>query len=294
MKGNITTPNLAILIRPRNFSYNNQTCETNHFQNKNKLDVKLISRDARNEFNILAKNLIDFNINSIILSEQKTNIKKPDAIFSNNWIVYMPNKQTYTMPMLNKNRKLEIDNNLIYKSAYRCFESSEESLEGTGSMVFDHMNKKIYSAISERTSTDTLIKFAKHVKYELIYFNTEDSNNNKIYHTNVMMSVGEKWAVLCKDVVTDSSELIKSLSNDNKEIIYITEDEMKDFCANIFELRDNDDNLTIYMSDSARNTFKEDSLDILKKYADIISINIPTIESIGGGSIRCIITGAFI
>ena len=294
MKGSNSTPNMAILIRPISFSFNEETSETNTFQNESHLTATQIAELSQKEFNTLVQKLIDAKINVAVLAEHVTNIKKPDAIFSNNWVVYMPDGKTFTMPMLTKNRKAEIHHRLVIGNHYSFFENYEGALEGTGSMVFDHKNKKIYAAISPRTNEETLTEFAKHVNYDLISFDAVDANGVRIYHTNVLLSVGETWAVLCKDVISNRNAIIKSLEEDGKTIIYITEEQMGNFCANIFELRNSDDNLIIMMSTRAMKSFSKEQLEKLFQHALVIPTPVNTIEDIGGGGVRCMITGNFV
>lgn len=294
MKGKKTTPNHLILIRPLNFGFNEQTSESNKFQDKSSL---LFSEpeEAIDEFKAVVRTLIEHDISFTIFNETETDIIKPDAIFSNNWVVYTPNGPAYTMTMLTENRKAEVNHSLIIGQYDTKFENNDLPLEGTGSMVIDHENKKIYANLSSRTNYIVLSDFASKINYNLITFNSSDSNNDEIYHTNVIMSIGEKWAVICKDVIVDYKDVVSSLESDDKEIIYITEDEMKEFCANIFEVKDINGNLNILMSTTAYNSFNyNDKLNILNKYAKIICAPIHTIETIGGGSLRCMLTGVFL
>jgi hypothetical protein len=294
MKGKKTTPNHLVLIRPLNFSFNEQTSESNVFQNKPSL---LFSEpeDAMDEFKSVVRTLLEHDISFTVFNEIETPIIKPDAIFSNNWIVYMPNGPAYTMSMLTENRKAEVNHSLIMGQYDTTFENSDMPLEGTGSMVIDHENKKIYANLSSRTNYTTLSNFASKINYKLITFNSSDSEDNEIYHTNVILSIGEKWAVICKDVIVDYENIISSLESDGKEIILITEDEMKKFCANIFEVKDINNNLNILMSTTAYNSFNyNNKLKILGKYANVVCAPIHTIENIGGGSLRCMLTGVFL
>jgi hypothetical protein len=294
MKGKPTTPNMAIFIRPRNFSFNNETSDTNKFQKTPTESPAKTIELAHKEFNNLIQRLIDAKINICVLGEQKTKITKPDAVFSNNWVVYMPNGKTYTMPMLAKNRRAEISEKLVIGSHYTFFETFNGALEGTGSMVFDHLNKKIYAAISQRTNEETLKEFAIHCEYDLVSFRASDKNSNEIYHTNVLMAVGESWAVLCKDVIDSHEEVVASLLEAGKEIIYITEDQMNNFCGNIFELRNTEDDLIIMMSTRAMSNFSKKQLEILFSHALVIPTPVDTIEDVGGGGVRCMITGSFL
>jgi hypothetical protein len=296
MKGNTTTPNLAILIKPLDFSFNNETSSTNLLQNPTELTTDEIHQRASHEFGNLLEGLISAKINVTVLSEKKSEILKPDAVFSNNWIVYMPDGRNFTMPMLAKNRRAEIDTSLILGYAYHHLEQYDKiALEGTGSMVMDHINKKIYAGLSSRTNDFLLREFAIPLNYKIISFNTEDVYGYEIYHTNVLMSIGEKYAIICDEVITENKEkVIKSLENDGKEIIYITEKQMQEFCGNIFEMRNNEDDLITIMSTRAYAGFNQEQIKSISKYSSIVTINVDTIENIGGGGVRCMITGSFL
>lgn len=293
----MSTPNLAILIRPIDFDFNEETSTTNSFQNKAHANKYLMNEVANEEFNKLVNKLIKNRINVCVLSEKKTEIKKPDAVFSNNWVVYMPSGHIYTMPMFAKNRQAEVDQSLILGNNYSFFETyKNEPLEGTGSMVFDHKNKKIYAAISPRTHQKTLSEFSRQVKYEVIDFKTSDSSGNPVYHTNVVMAMGENWVVVCKDVISDVDweHLQIQFIKDNKQVITITEKQMKHFCGNIFELKNSDDDLCTVMSKTAYKAFKRDQIDSLTKWTKLIITDVNNIERVGGGGVRCMITGSFV
>lgn len=287
------TPNMAILIKPDCFSFNEQTAKTNSFQKHTDYNMTIVSEQAKKEFNNLVKKLSSMKIPVLVFPEAESIDIKPDSVFSNNWIVYMPNGNTYTMPMLTQNRKLEVDSRYILGEYQTKFQKRGGVLEGTGSMVLDHANKKIYAAISKRTSLNEVVSFAKEVEYELISFDTLDSNGQAIYHTNVLMSIGETYAVICKDVIVDSRILIESLERDGKEIIYITEKQMRNFCGNIFELKNIDDKLVTMCSLRAMMYFTHKQLESIYKHSLLVPVNVETIENVGGGSVRCMITGIF-
>jgi hypothetical protein len=295
MKGNQYTPNHLILIRPLNFGYNEETSQSNTFQNKVEDAFFNDLSDIDSEFRGVVNTLLYNNISFTVFNEIETPIIKPDAIFSNNWIVYMPDGNNYTMSMLAQNRKAEINKSLIIGEHNNMFENLEGPLEGTGSMVFDHMNRKIYAAISPRTNIYSLECFAKYVNYNLITFNTSHKEGEQVYHTNVLLSIGEKWAVICTDVIDYPFDVIESLVSDGKEIIDIGYSELIEFCANIFEVRDINNDLVVLMSSSAFSTYSSmGKLKYFEQYVKVACTPIHTIEEIGGGSLRCMLTGIFL
>jgi hypothetical protein len=233
----------------------------------------------------------------------------PDSIFPNNWVTFHKDKKIAIYPMFAENRRLERSENVIVFLEennvkinevidYSEAEKNNFFLEGTGSMVLDRINKKTYCSISERTSENLIEEFCSDFNYMPIIFNsfhTVDSKRQKIYHTNVMMCVGKKYAVICLDSIDNKNErnkVIQSLEDDNKEIIIISEDQLNSFAGNMIELIVNKNSFLI-MSQIAYNSLNKNQIERLSKYSKIISSSVDTIEKCGGGSVRCMIAEIF-
>ena len=297
------------MIRPCNFRVNQETLENNFFQTKSiQLENDFILNQAIIEFDSLVKKMKASGINVLVYQDDFKH-DTPDSIFPNNWVTFHKDKKIAIYPMFAENRRLERSENVIVfleKNNVKINEIIDYSeaeknnlfLEGTGSMVLDRINKKTYCSISERTSENLIDEFCSDFNYMPIIFNsfhTVDSKRQKIYHTNVMMCVGKKYAVICLDSIDNKNErnkVIQSLEDDNKEIIIISEDQLNSFAGNMIELIVNKNSFLI-MSQIAYNSLNKNQIERLSKYSKIISSSVDTIEKCGGGSVRCMIAEIF-
>ena len=297
------------MIRPCNFRVNQETLENNFFQTKSiQLENDFILNQAIIEFDSLVKKMKASGINVLVYQDDFKH-DTPDSIFPNNWVTFHKDKKIAIYPMFAENRRLERSENVIVFLEennvkinevidYSEAEKNNFFLEGTGSMVLDRINKKTYCSISERTSENLIDEFCSDFNYMPIIFNsfhTVDSKRQKIYHTNVMMCVGKKFAVICLDSIDNKNErnkVIQSLEDDNKEIIIISEDQLNSFAGNMIELIVNKNSFLI-MSQIAYNSLNKNQIERLSKYSKIISSSVDTIEKCGGGSVRCMIAEIF-
>jgi hypothetical protein len=297
------------MIRPCNFRVNQETLENNFFQTKSiQLENDFILNQAIIEFDSLVKKMKASGINVLVYQDDFKH-DTPDSIFPNNWVTFHKDKKIAIYPMFAENRRLERSENVIVFLEennvkinevidYSEAEKNNFFLEGTGSMVLDRINKKTYCSISERTSENLIDEFCSDFNYMPIIFNsfhTVDSKRQKIYHTNVMMCVGKKFAVICLDSIDNKNErnkVIQSLEDDNKEIIIISEDQLNSFAGNMIELIVNKNSFLI-MSQIAYNSLNKNQIKRLSKYSKIISSSVDTIEKCGGGSVRCMIAEIF-
>jgi hypothetical protein len=297
------------MIRPCNFRVNQETLENNFFQTKSiQLENDFILNQAIIEFDSLVKKMKASGINVLVYQDDFKH-DTPDSIFPNNWVTFHNDKKIAIYPMFAENRRLERsedvivfleENNVKINKVIDYSEAEKNNffLEGTGSMVLDRINKKTYCSISERTSENLIDEFCSDFNYMPIIFNsfhTVDSKRQKIYHTNVMMCVGKKYAVICLDSIDNKNErnkVIQSLEDDNKEIIIISEDQLNSFAGNMIELIVNKNSFLI-MSQIAYNSLNKNQIERLSKYSKIISSSVDTIEKCGGGSVRCMIAEIF-
>ena len=299
----------VLMIRPCNFRVNQETLENNFFQTKSiQLENDFIFNQAIIEFDSLVEKMKASGINVLVYQDDFKH-DTPDSIFPNNWVTFHKDKKIAIYPMFAENRRLERSENVIVFLEennvkinevidYSEAEKNNFFLEGTGSMVLDRINKKTYCSISERTSENLIDEFCSDFNYMPIIFNsfhTVDSKRQKIYHTNVMMCVGKKYAVICLDSIDNKNErnkVIQSLEDDNKEIIIISEDQLNSFAGNMIELIVNKNSFLI-MSQIAYNSLNKNQIERLSKYSKIISSSVDTIEKCGGGSVRCMIAEIF-
>lgn len=299
------------MVRPYAFAYNCQTAINNHYQDKNsKLSFEEINTKAKFEFDNFVNLLSSKGINVIVFQDDNIH-DTPDSVFPNNWLSFHFNGDIALYPMFAPNRRLErrddilrfieskgfIINNIVdYSSA----ESSNIFLEGTGSIVLDRVNRKAYCAISERSDEDLLIEFCEDFEYTPVIFNAFQSVNNErklIYHTNVMMCVANDFAIVCLDSVDDISEkknLVNHLKNDSKYIIEISENQVNCFAGNMLQVVDNSGSLLLVMSSSAFNSLTTLQISDINKFAEIVHTPLDCIETLGGGSARCMMAEVFL
>lgn len=296
--------NNIFMVEPANFGYNAESATSNYFQKKlTELTSTQIQEQALIEFNRLKNLLIENGINVSVFKDSPTPLK-PDAIFPNNWISINNNKITI-YPMCNENRRIEkrkdIINTLQQKTSIKTvldlshYEKQHQFLEGTGSIIFDHSNKIAYACVSERTNIKVLAEICKLLNYTLISFTSLDENNNAIYHTNVMMSIAPDFAIVCLESITNPIEREKvqqQLLKNGKEIIDISLNQVNQFAGNMLTLNGSKGLLQV-MSKRAYDNLTKEQLATIKKYAHPLIADIPTIESVGGGSVRCMIAEIF-
>ena len=299
------------MIRPKHFNFNHETAKNNHFQKEEKrLKNKEILENAVSEFEELVKKIKKKNI-KVEVFEDREDVITTDSIFPNNWISLHKDGKIYLYPMFSEIRRKEKRIDLI--NYYRDegylinetidlgkYEKENKFLEGTGSMVLDRENKLCYAATSERTSIEVLNKFCETSGYEAIAFKSYQTFKNKrkeIYHTNVMMCIADKYAIICLDSIDNIDErkyVIKKLIESKKEIIEINEKQCNNFAGNMLQLKNNENKKFLIMSKSAYDSLSKEQLKLITSYNEIIYSSLDTIEKLGGGSARCMITENFL
>lgn len=302
------TSNL-VMIRPHSFGFNEETSLTNAFQQSHELLFdKNLNKFAVEEFDGLVRKMLGAGIN-VMVFEDKVHKTLPDAIFPNNWISFHHDGTVVQYPMLAKNRREErredIIDLLVHKYNFitsnnldlSVNEKEELFLEGTGSIIFDHLYKIAYANISSRTNQETFFNLCHYLGYQPAIFHAEDQEGNEIYHTNVLMSVGEGFAIICMDVVKDESErnYLKTILNKTRSnIIEITENQMYEFCGNVLQVEDRLGGKHIVMSTRAYKAFTTQQIETLKLQGNIIHSDLTTIENFGGGGARCMLAEVFL
>ncbi len=296
--------NKIFIVEPVAFGYNAETAQNNYFQQRDNAPESEIQSKALSEFNNFASKLREHNIDVKIFKDTLVPLT-PDSIFPNNWISFHADKTIALYPMFAKNRRLERRSDIIesFKNEriidYSVFEKNNLYLEGTGSMILDRVNKIAYAALSERTSKELLLQFCADFSYEAVCFHSFHTVANKrlpIYHTNVMMSVADTYALICLDSIDDKNErkmLTDKLNITVKEIIEITEEQILNFAGNMLQVRNAANENMLVMSQSAFDSLTPKQISKLKTYNEFIVASIPTIEKYGGGSVRCMIAEIF-
>lgn len=286
------------MISPGHFGFNKQTANTNSFQHEISDSETEVQNKALHEFNEMVDKLKKVNINVLVLSSRK-DVVTPDSIFPNNWFSHHQKEKLIVYPMLTENRRAERQvtelkqllktSSISVKEVVDLTEDEKDGmiLEGTGSLVLDRQHKVAFAMESPRTTHQEFNKWCQIMDYEGVFFHAYDAKNFPIYHTNVTMNIGEKFAIVCLESIRDKVErhyLENKLKKLGKEIISITVDQMSQFCGNVLQLLSNDGESIITMSETAFSGFTETQHKILQKYGKIITVRVPTIEMVGGGS----------
>jgi hypothetical protein len=299
--------NDIIMIRPACFGYNAETATNNSFQTEAKAEEQqLIQQKALEEFDRMVTILKDKGINVTVI-EDTPDPQKPDAVFPNNWISLHENGTVITYPMWAKNRRIERRSDIIdilsqihkiqNKYSFEFYEEEELFLEGTGSMIFDRQNGIVYACISQRTDVTLIDKFNLLLKTRSVVFDALDSNGKPIYHTNVMMALGENFVVICLECIPDETQkksLIQSFEDTGKTIVEISLDQVNQFAGNMLEVLGSQQKKYLVMSATAYASLRPDQIEVLSGLTNILPIPIPTIETYGGGSVRCMMAENFL
>lgn len=294
------------MIEPVAFGYNYQTAINNHFQKNVSDKQSSIQQKALDEFNIFLAKLKQNNI-QVILLKDTLYPHTPDSIFPNNWFSLHEGTIIF-YPMFAENRRKERRQDIISVLAennynvelikdYTDFERKKIFLEGTGSMVLDREKKLAFASLSERTHMSVLEEFCKDLKYKPIIFNATheiDGIKKPIYHTNVMLSIGQEYVLICLEAITCKKErqLVISLFSD-KIIIEITRTQMCEFAGNALQLKSIDGEKKLVISQRGYDSLRQSQIELLKQYNQIIISPINTIETYGGGSARCMLAEVF-
>ena len=292
--------NKIIMTRPYAFKFNEETASDNIYQeDSNKLSDDEIQKRALEEFDsavyLLRKNKIHVDV------IEDFDDRTPDSIFPNNVFVTFPGK-IFVAQMYTENRNKEHEKLLPQLKKVIDFKDVQvinfkndkgKVLEGTGVVVIDRWNSTAYASLSKRCDKDEFLKFADEFKLKPIYFKSKDQGSY-IYHTNVMMSVSEKFTLIADELIVENKgEVLKTLRESGKEIISLTYNEFINFSANSIELKGEGKNLFV-ISKEGYNSLSPDKIRIIEKYDEILPIDVKNISRFGGGSIRCMIAENFI
>lgn len=303
------TTNTILMIEPVAFGFNDQTAVNNYFQDKENQLVSDIQINAHAEFETMVEALRAKGVEVLVVKDT-LDPHTPDSIFPNNWITFHEGGQVVLYPMFAENRRAERRDDIVQYVAenhanikniddFTFWENQNLFLEGTGSMIFDRQKRIAYAALSERTDKSVFLQFCKVFEFEPVCFSafqTVGESRLPIYHTNVLMSLANEFAIICLDCIDDSAEkemVIKHIENSGKEIISISENQMKNFAGNMLQVDNNKGDRFLVLSKSAYDSLDQNQIDKFSKYNELIVVPIPTIEKIGGGSVRCMMAEVF-
>tara|TARA_R110002012_G_scaffold81440_6_gene206028 strand:- start:3586 stop:4488 length:903 start_codon:yes stop_codon:yes gene_type:complete len=297
------------MIRPVAFRMNEQTAVNNFFQEDIALKNAEINTKAQAEFDAFVQKLRGVGVN-VIVENDDLRMDTPDSIFPNNWISFHENGDVGLYPMFAENRRRERREEVLIRlenegfkinNIYDYTPAEDEGffLEGTGSILMDRVNRKAYCALSPRADEELLIEFCEDFEYMPVIFTanqTVDGKRLPIYHTNVMMCLAEEFCVICLDTIDDAKEkknVVQHLKSDGKEIIAITEGQMHHFAGNMLQVQGRDKKYLV-MSAAAHNSLSKQQIAAIEKHCEILSSDLHTIETCGGGSARCMMAEVFL
>jgi hypothetical protein len=301
MAGQLTST--VLMIRPVRFESNPMTEESNRFQGKSEASAEEQQAAALGEFDNLVDALRDKGINVIVVDDT-VEPHTPDSVFPNNWVSFHDDGRVVLYPLEAENRRTERRTDIIAQLndelGYAVSEVVDLSphelqghyLEGTGSMVLDRVNHVAYACLSSRTQLDPLGDFAQRMEYEVVAFDAVDREGVPIYHTNVLMNIGEVLAVVCDEAITRGDQreaVLQRMRESGRDVILLSYDQLDAFAGNMLELRGEDGKRVVAMSQQAFDSLNEEQRAALEKNGDIVSVPIDNIEASAGGSVRCML-----
>ena len=299
------------MVRPAAFRLNEETVINNFYQTASE---DLINKDsnklAQEEFDSMVQKLKEAGIQVVIFNDDGS-LDTPDSVFPNNWISFHENGDVALYPMFAENRRRERREDVLEQIEkegfliknivdYTAAEEEDVYLEGTGSLVLDRINRKAYCALSPRADEELFIEFCEDFEYTPVLFTayqTFDGKRLPIYHTNVMMCIAKDFAVICLDCIDNKTErknVLQHLKEDKKEIIVISEAQVENFAGNMLEIESKEGKSITVMSKSAYDSLTKLQITTIKKYTSILSSSLSTIETLGGGSARCMMAEVFL
>lgn len=296
----------VLMVRPFTFGFDEQTAKTNTFQHHMRLKPLLVTQKAQEEFESAVSTLRDLDIDVVVFDDSSEQ-PKPNAIFVNNWLSMWPDGAIYLYPMATESRRPERNPQILEHLKERfvvskvvdisSHERQNQFLESTGVMVFDHLSKHVYVNLSARCNEKILRQHAAEIGYNLIIFQALDRHGVPIYHTNVVLSIQSSTAVLCSETIKDETEcqkVLQALAESGRKVVEITQNQMEKFCGNVLEVCNRRGKRFLILSLTALENLTAEQRRLLSIDKEIVAISIPTIETIGGGSCRCMMAEIFL
>lgn len=295
------------MVRPAAFGFNEETAASNAFQqNDTSLSKHEISEKARIEFDAFVE-MMRRNGISVLVVEDAIEPHTPDAVFPNNWFSTHEDGTVVLYPMFAQVRRKEREKSALaqLETAFEVqrilhlehLEAENCFLEGTGSLILDRVHRICYACLSPRTNWQALQQYCEHLNYEAVVFHATDKNGLDIYHTNVMMAIGETFAVMCSETITNLEErenVRQKLTETGKEIVEITWTQMERFAGNMLQVRNASNETFLVMSQQARASLSDAQVAQIEAHTKLLSSPLETIEKYGGGSARCMLAEIFL
>lgn len=288
-----------MMVRPAAFGFHAEAAASNAFAEASANPE--IPRLAQVEFDGLHRALADAGVEVLVLPDLP-DPPKPDSVFPNNWVSFHADRSIILYPMATAARRLERDEarlrDLVERAGFAVsriidlshHEADGRHLEGTGSLILDRPRRRAFASLSARTDKSLIEEFDRATGYSTFAFRSRDRSGGAIYHTNVLLSLGAHFAILCPDAVEpdDLPALQSAIADGGREVIAVSFDQMEQFACNIIEL-EGKGGPVIAMSEAARSSLNSDQRRALERYGSLVAAPIPTIEAVGGGSVRCMI-----
>jgi len=295
-----------LMIRPASFGFNTETASSNVFQGSVSMSEHQVQVNAVEEFDRFVDTLRAHNIDILVIEDTPYPVK-PDAVFPNNWFCTLQDGTVATFPMHAANRRIEVRSDLIQTlkdkfivtniEDWTTYDADSLFLEGTGSMIIDHENKIIYACLSARTNKTLLEQFAQAHGYTAVSFHSTDDKGVEVYHTNVIMHLGADYAVICLESIKDGTErkqVVDSLTKTGHEVINISMEQVRHYAGNMLQVKSSKGALYTILSQQAFDSLTEQQKQQLQAYTRLLPVNISTIETVGGGSVRCMMAEIFL
>jgi len=296
----VQTSSSVLLVRPASFGFHREAAQTNAFACSNPTGDTVAQ--ALKEFDGLAEALDRAGVEILILQDSAPPAR-PDAVFPNNWCSFHADGTVVLYPMATEARRIEREvdrlTDLLRSSGFDVrrivdlsfHEVAGHYLEGTGSLILDRPQRRAFASLSPRTDPVVIADFDDRLDYSTLVFEAHDRTGQPIYHTNVLLSFGTKFAVICSDALADETRpvLLDEIEASGRTIVEVDFEQLQQFACNLIELKNRDGHALITLSAAARRSFRPDQLRILERFGGLVEARIPTIEAVGGGSVRCMI-----
>jgi hypothetical protein len=298
----------VLMVRPACFGSNPQTGPSNPFQRPAGRPAEEIATQARVEFDALAVALREAGV-AVHDFDDRADPRCPDAVFPNNWVSCHADGTVVLYPMLAPNRRRERRLDLLLQLERRGrfrvtrlvdlthHEADGHYLEGTGSLVLDHVRRIAYACVSPRTHREPLAEFCAELGYEACVFAATDAAGVPVYHTNVLLTIGSRMALIAAGTLAppDRERVLASLAAGERRVELLGSGALERFAANALELRAADGSSVLALSQTAADSFPDEQRRRLGEFAGrLVSVPIPTIERHGGGSVRCMLAEVFL
>lgn len=292
------TSGTVLMVRPKSFGFHAEAARSNVFASDSNADLDAAVREFDGVVDALTKAGVE-----VLLLDDSADPAKPDAVFPNNWVTFHADGTMVLYPMANEARRLERNpealTKLLQSEGFEIRQVIDLSfherhghfLEGTGSLVLDRVRRRAFANLSPRTDAAVIADFDDRLDYSTLIFDARDRSGRPIYHTNVALSFGARFAMLCTEAIaSDFRELlIGEIEADGRTLIEVEYEQMRQFACNLIELRGRDGPV-IALSSAALRSYRPDQRSVLEGFGELVEADIPTIEAVGGGSVRCMIT----